>query len=103
MILRSQDKKEILDIAKKVFKTPLEILAYGSRVDGTAHDTSDLDLVLRSKDLNPINKKEWLDFKNQIENSNIPIIVQLFDWAVIPEHFQKQILKNHIVFYKTEG
>ena len=56
MILRQEDKKELVKIAKK-FLQELEIWAYGSRVDGTAHETSDLDLVLRSKDLKPIPKQ----------------------------------------------
>ena len=103
MILRPQDKAEILRIAQKAFSTPLDILAYGSRVDGTAHDTSDLDLALRSKNGQPIDLGELLNFKEQIENSNIPILVQVFDWATIPENFHKNILKNYVVLYELKG
>ena len=99
MILRPQDKAEILRIAQMVFKTPLEILAYGSRIDGSAHATSDLDLALRSKDLQPIDREEFFLFKNEIEQSNIPILVQVFDWATLPESFHKNILKNYSVLY----
>ena len=43
MILRQEDKKELVKIAKKFLQKSVEIWAYGSRVDGTAHETSDLD------------------------------------------------------------
>ena len=101
MILKPQDKEEILKIAKQVFKTPLEVLAYGSRVDGTAHEGSDLDLVLRSKNLKPIDIKELTDFKNKLSNSSIPIIIQFLDWATIPEYFRQTILKKHVVLYTS--
>ena len=39
MILRQEDKKELVKIAKKFLPKSVEIWAYGSRVDGTAHET----------------------------------------------------------------
>lgn len=102
MILSPQDKENILQIAQEVFKTPLEMWAYGSRVDGTAHDTSDLDLVLRTKNSQPIDGQEIVEFKERIENSNIPILVQVFDWSSIPESFHQNILKNYIVLYDSQ-
>ena len=70
MILRQEDKKELVKIAKKFLQKSVEIWAYGSRVDGTAHETSDLDLVLRSKDLKPIPTMEF----RELAKSNIPIL-----------------------------
>ena len=95
MILRQEDKKELVKIAKKFLQKSVEIWAYGSRVDGTAHETSDLDLVLRSKDLKPIPTMELTDFELAVAESNIPILVQIFDWARIPESFHKNILNNY--------
>jgi len=43
MILRAKDRRQICAIAARIFQEPVEIWAYGSRVDGTAHDASDLD------------------------------------------------------------
>ena len=97
MLLRERDKQQLLDIASLVFQTPIEIWAYGSRVDGTAHDTSDLDLVLRSKDLVPIPIDELVQFKELIVESTLPILVQVFDWARLPESFHKNILQNYVV------
>ncbi len=94
MILRQEDKKDLLQIANKFLQPPVEIWAYGSRVDGTAQDTSDLDLVLRSKDLRPIPTNELTDFELAVAESNIPTLVQIFDWARIPESFHKNILNT---------
>ena len=102
MIIRPQDKAKIIQIAKQSFKTPIELLAYGSRVDGTAHDTSDLDLALRSKDSQPIDAKELAHFKNSINDSNLPILVQILDWTTLPESFRQNIIKNHIVLYQSK-
>lgn len=97
MLLREKDKKQLLAIADRSFQTPIEIWAYGSRVDGTAHDTSDLDIVLRSKDLSPIDDRELAYFHQMILDSTIPILIQAFDWAKLPQSFHKNVLKNYEV------
>ena len=43
MILRVKDREAISQIARESFSTPIEIWAYGSRVNGHAHQASDLD------------------------------------------------------------
>ncbi|KEI35434.1 DNA polymerase, beta domain protein region [Francisella sp. W12-1067] len=92
MLIREKDKNTLVNIAKKTINTPCEIIAYGSRVDGSAHDTSDLDLVIRSKKGFVLTFNELIDFKEKIQNSNIPILVQVFDWNRIPENFKSGIL-----------
>ena len=101
MILRERDREQLLKFAAQAFKTPIEIWAYGSRVDGTAHETSDLDLVLRKKDLSPIDIQEISDFEELVKESNIPILVQIFDWARLPQSFHKSILKKYVVLFST--
>ena len=49
MLLRQKDKQTLLQIFSTVV-VPIEVWAYGSRVSGTAHEGSDLDLVVMSKD-----------------------------------------------------
>ena len=93
--------REILKNIFSQFSTPMEIWAYGSRVDGTAHDGSDLDLVI----LTPGNKKlpiELLtEIKEKIKESNIPVLVQIFDWARLPKSFYDNISKNHETLYSS--
>ena len=102
MIIREKDKEAIIEIAQSIFQTPLEILAYGSRVNGKAHSTSDLDLVVRTYHQKELDSNELLHFKKTLRESNIPIIVQVLDWGRIPESFHENIMKNYEVLTKLE-
>lgn len=73
-----------------------EILAYGSRVYGVCHDGSDLDLVIRDKE-NP--EKPYAEFarlRSLFQESDIPILVDIQDWALLPDDFRKEIDKRYI-------
>ena len=56
----------------------VEVWAYGSRVKGESHDGSDLDLVLRSPTLEPLDG-DLHDLLEAIGKSNIPILAQAHD------------------------
>lgn len=71
--------------------------AYGSRVNGDAHEASDLDLVLRSPDLSPIPLEHLDAFLQALRESNIPILIEARDWARLPDAFHQEILKNYVV------
>lgn len=77
-----------------------EVWAYGSRVNGDCHAASDLDLVVR----NPINLTEPLsdifDLKDALVESNLPIRVDVVDWARIPEPFRLQIERGYVVVWE---
>jgi len=96
MLLREKDKSKIISLAKKTFNTPLNIWAYGSRVTGEAHDTSDLDLVILAKNQQPIDIEEFIRFKERLINSNIPILIQVMDWNRVPISFRDNILLNYV-------
>lgn len=74
-----------------------EVWAYGSRVQGDYHDTSDLDLVVR----NPADLAHPLpllgDVAEAFSESNLPLIVQIVDWARIPKAFHGEILAGYVV------
>lgn len=74
----------------------VEVWAYGSRVSGESHEGSDLDLVLRSPTLEPLGG-EYLDLIEALESSNIPILVQVFDWARLPASFHQEIELDYVV------
>jgi predicted nucleotidyltransferase len=95
MILRQIDKQNILTIAKNIFGNSVKILAYGSRVNNKAHDMSDLDLALVSKNNQKIDIDKFLQFKSELQNSNIPILIQIIDWFRVPKTFHKSILLNY--------
>ena len=73
-----------------------DVWAYGSRVDGTSYDTSDLDLVVRSPGLKPISTREMQALREAFSESNIPLFVETHDWARLPDSFHREIEKNYI-------
>ena len=74
----------------------VEVWAYGSRVNGRSHDGSDLDLVLRSPTMEPLDGG-FYDLLEAIEKSSIPILVQVHDWARLPESFHREIERDYVV------
>ncbi|MGI8437831.1 MAG: nucleotidyltransferase family protein [Chthoniobacterales bacterium] len=80
-----------------------EVWAYGSRIDGTAHDTSDLDLVVRHPaDLQMQQSAAFWDLKEALSESNLPFLVELFDWARLPAAFWENIARQHAILYSPE-
>ena len=102
MLIRKEDRKLLKKIVQQTITTPCEVIAYGSRVDGTAHDASDLDLVIRCKENRSLDIDEFISLKDAVQNSNIPILVQIFDWGRIPESFKFGILDNNEVLVEVE-
>lgn len=100
MKLRNKDKENLIAIFETA-TPPFEVWAYGSRVNGDAHDGSDLDLVVRTPHLQKLPVDVYLALKEKIQESNIPIVVELFDWARLPEIFHKNILAKHEVLYSN--
>ena len=74
----------------------VEVWAYGSRVNGRSHAGSDLDLVLRGPALEPLDGG-FYDLLEAIEQSNIPILIQAHDWAMLPESFHREIKRDYVV------
>ncbi len=87
----------------------VEAWAYGSRVNvvcdevGRSHPGSDLDLALRSANLEPIPDALLREFNMALERSNIPILVQAHDWARLPESFHREINRKHVVLHVEQS
>lgn len=77
-----------------------EVWAYGSRVTGGAHETSDLDLVLRA----PIDPKAevagYLALKEALQASTLPITVDVRSWWLLPDSCQQEIERAYVVLQK---
>lgn len=95
MLIRPQDKEQIISLAKQSFTQTLKLWAYGSRVSGEAHDTSDLDMVLITNDGSKVNREDFVKFRDALQDSTIPILTQVLDWNRIPKSFHKNILENY--------
>lgn len=75
----------------------MEVWAYGSRVTGSGHDASDLDLVLRNRENLREETGVLYELKEAFIESNLPIRVDIMDWARIPESFRREIERAHVV------
>lgn len=74
-----------------------EVWAYGSRTAGTAHEGSDLDLVLR----NPADLQAPCPgisaLREALRDSVLPMMVEVQDWAAMPAAFRSQIERAFLV------
>ena len=77
--------------------TEVEVWAYGSRVNGRSHGGSDLDLVIRTHDLTPLDTSKLAAVDEAFRESNLPFLVDTHDWARLPKGFQDEIEKSHVV------
>jgi predicted nucleotidyltransferase len=100
MLIRPKDHERLIAIFESA-SVPIQVWAYGSRVNGRAHNGSDLDLVIRTQDNEKLPLPILNDLLDKIKYSNIPIIVELFDWARLPESFHKNILAQHEVLFTS--
>lgn len=66
------------------------IWAYGSRIKGTAHKGSDLDLIAIDASAEQVST-----LREAFSDSDLPILVDILDWATIPEMFKEEIKKAH--------
>ena len=75
----------------------VEVWAYGSRTNGRGHEGSDLDLALRGPGLAPLPVDALRRLREALRESTIPILVEVRDWARMPERFHAEIERSHVV------
>ena len=91
------DKKD-LDILKNILKEfcpDSEVYAYGSRINGRAHEGSDLDLTIKNfpKD------KYLFELKEIFSNSNKTFLIDVNLYDDLPQSFKNEIDKNNVKIY----
>jgi predicted nucleotidyltransferase len=77
-----------------------EVWAYGSRVNGQAHEGSDLDLVVRNPGRLDQPQRRLHVLRDALTESNLPILVEVLDWARITEDMRREIEREHVVLAK---
>jgi type I restriction enzyme S subunit len=90
-----------MDIVREILARHVperEVRAFGSRVSWTANEFSDLDLAVMGDE--PLSMSVLADIKEEFENSDLPIKVDVVDWAVTKENFRKIIEKEFVVIQK---
>lgn len=79
----------------------LEVWAFGSRVKGTAKPYSDLDLALITA--HPLSLERSGALREAFDESDLPIRVDLVDWATTSASFRKIIEQNKVVIQAGKG
>ena len=74
-----------------------EVWAYGSRVTGGAHDTSDLDLVLRNPSDLSQDVEGWDRLNEALQASDLPMLVDVHLWSRLPQAFHANIEAAYVV------
>jgi len=74
-----------------------EVWAYGSRVCGSAHEGSDLDLVLRHPQDLGQDVEGWFEFKEALQDSTLPMLVEVHLWPRLPASFHGEIERAYVV------
>ncbi|MBE0503471.1 MAG: nucleotidyltransferase domain-containing protein [Desulfuromonadales bacterium] len=80
-----------------------DVWAYGSRVTGQGHAASDLDLVVRNPRHPDIESNGLAALRAALSESNLPLRVDIVDWARIPESFQQEIEAAYVVVQSGES
>jgi uncharacterized protein len=92
--LAPQDVSAILAFLQR-YIPDVEVWAFGSRVRGTARPFSDLDLVVVND--KPLQAQTRAELTYALSESNLPIKVDLVEWAGTSESFRDIILQEHLV------
>ncbi len=80
-----------------------EVWAYGSRVNGDHYDASDLDLVVRQPDDLTRRQSDLDEVAAAFSDSDLPILVQIVDWARIPDAFREEIEAGYMVLQRVDS
>ena len=75
-----------------------EVRAFGSRATWTAKDYSDLDLAIVG--VSPLDCETLGQLKEALEQSNLPMRVDVLDWHTITDSFRKVIEQDYMVVQK---
>lgn len=89
---------EDLTLVKDILQTWVPeylVWAYGSRVVGNSHEGSDLDLILIHPLHSNIPYENMAALRAAFAESNLPILIDILDWARIPKTFQEEIKEQH--------
>ncbi|NDP60137.1 MAG: nucleotidyltransferase domain-containing protein [Oxalobacteraceae bacterium] len=90
------------DILEKV-APEAQVWAFGSRVTGQGHDASDIDLVMRDpRDLQH-ETRQTSALLEALVDSNLPLRVDVVDWARIPDEFRQEIERAYVVLRKGQS
>lgn len=97
--LAEEDYDELLQLLKTFIPHGV-VWAYGSRVAGRSHCGSDVDLVVINSFDETTPVEGLSELQQAIEESNLPVLIDIHDWAYLPESFKEDIKKHKIILWE---
>ena len=73
------------------------VWAFGSRVNGSAHEGSDLDLVLRNTQEPTLPVAGMTALQEALQASGLPMLMEAHDWSQLPASFHAAIERGYVV------
>lgn len=73
-----------------------QVWAYGSRINGQAHEGSDLDIVLRNPANLAAETPERYALQEAVRESDLPMLIDIHDWAHLPAEFHRNIEADYV-------
>lgn len=95
LCIEDKHLKELTQIFKSICPKAV-IWAFGSRVNGSAHSGSDLDLTIVDYGQTEPNLQE---LQKAVKDSNIPFLIDILEMNTLSESFQQEIKRNYLVIY----
>lgn len=84
------EAKDYQILQQILHKYPYHFYAYGSRVKGTARKFSDLDICYQES----IPREVIYQIQEELEESDLPFIVELVNWEHMRPEFRELISKD---------
>lgn len=96
MIDLPQGQIEIVQAILRKYAGKRHVVAFGSRVRGMAKPYSDLDLCLMGE--HPLDIATMASLRNAFSESDLPVKIDIVDWAATEEAFRKIIKAQAVDF-----
>lgn len=90
----SPNHRGVLEAPFREHLPDVEVWAYGSQINGRFPAGGGLNLVLRGPGLKRIPVRRLANFMDAVRDSAIPSLVDVLDWARLPEEFRQGIERN---------
>ena len=90
--------EEELHLIKKILNVPYDAIFFGSRVDGTNHKFSDVDLCLKGH--RRIEGYDMQKIREAFEESDLPYTIDLVDYDTLSSSFKKSVDEKGIPLNK---
>lgn len=95
MSVRDRYKQALLGIIHKHVPAA-RVYLFGSRARNQEHPGSDIDIALDAQE--PIPYKKLLNIMVEIDDTTIPLKVDIVDFQTAPQDLQEDIIKEGIVW-----